>query len=95
MNRLNRLITLPLAFALFAAAMVAVLGEPVQAPAGELRDPVVVIGSAEPLQTLPQADPLDAVDAELSATVRGEHAARLRWLITLPHARSSCCRRPI
>ena len=93
MNRLNRLFTRPLIFALAAAGMVVAVGEPVEdrfeaEVAADLALPVEV---ALPVSEL-ESDPELATAAEAR---RGEHAARLRWLITLPHARNSCCRRPV
>ncbi len=96
MNRFNRLITLPLAFALFATAMVAAVGEPVQRPDGAPLDPLPVISDAEPAPALmPVSDESEPAELDQAAATRGAQAARLRWVITLPHARNSCCRRPI
>jgi hypothetical protein len=88
MNRFHRLMTRPLLFALAAAGMVAMLGEPV-AP-GAAADPVLgaKLGEAAPL-------PAAVDEPAMPEARRDEHAARLRWLITLPQARNNCCRRPL
>lgn len=96
MNRFNRLITLPLAFALLATAMVAAVGEPVARPDGGMIEPVIALGGVETApETLPVSEEAAPAELEQAAASRAEHAARLRWVITLPHARNSCCRRPI
>lgn len=87
MNRIHRLITRPLLFALAAAGMVALFGEPI-AP-GELADRA---SGASPGTS--SALPTAVGEAPAAQAQEGEHAARLRWLITLPHARNSCCRTP-
>jgi hypothetical protein len=101
MNRLNRLLTRPLLFALAATAMVAAVGEPVDAPAAERLDPAASISASVPTEPALPAVQVEAEAAEVEVEVvrgaelsRAENAARLRWLITLPHARNSCCRRP-
>lgn len=93
MNRLNRLLTRPLIFALVASGMVVAVGEPV----GDRLESEAAVGFELPVEV---AVPVGEVEVELERAAviearRGEHAARQRWLITLPHARNSCCRRPV
>lgn len=91
MNRFHRLLTRPLLFALIATGMVAAVGEPVVSTAElEQESALMIAPTAEAEPTM--------IEAELersSEAARAEHAAKLRWLITLPHARNSCCRRPV
>jgi hypothetical protein len=88
MNRIHRRIIRPLLFALAAAVMVATLGEPVTRGGPAARAAGAELGAAAALPTAGEGQ--SARQAQ-----RGEHAARLRWLMTLPHARNSCCRRPV
>lgn len=88
MSPLNRYLTRPLVFAAFAVATVVAVGEPVQAPVAAQAEPVV--------EALPAAVVVEAeVEPGTPAAARAHQASRLRWLITLPSARNSCCRRPV
>lgn len=86
MSPLNRYLTRPLVFAALAVATVVAVGEPVQAPVAAQAAPVV---EALPAAVVAEAEP------GTPAASRAHQASRLRWLITLPSARNSCCRRPV
>lgn len=86
MSPLNRYLTRPLVFAAFAVGTVIAVGEPVQAPSVE---PGTAAGEVQPALADAAAEPGSP------AAVRANQASRLRWLITLPGARKSCCRRPV
>ncbi|MCK7592915.1 hypothetical protein [Pseudomarimonas salicorniae] len=99
MNRFHRLLTRPLFFALLATGMVVAVGEPVATPMA------AGVGDDTAHCALAAADlgsPVETLEVEVNTEtevvetpIRAEQAARLRWLITLPHARSSCCRQPV
>jgi hypothetical protein len=84
MSPLNRYLTRPLVFAVLAVATVVAVGEPVQTPRVEQAAPVVeVLPAVAEAETAPPS------------RQRADRASQLRWLITLPNARTSCCRRPV
>ena len=86
MNRLNRDVLLPLAFATSAVSAVVALGEPIEQPAVA---PVVIEFQAREM-------PVAVAEVEAAVERVEQKAAHMRWLVTLPSARKSspCCSRP-